>query len=285
MVWVVIDTNQVIRMTSLPSRHLETDIEGISLPPFVLGELLRSNNRQPLARLAQYTVRIGMTPGEVMARLSLLRRSQIVTFCPFHDLATQRVHEFLGSPPVDKTREFMESATTHITTSGEVLKTANEKVRLALRSQGVDPRQYKFAGMADACKRLVSGRANVLETWLIQFVSEGGARDVRANARALYTGAMANPYLRHYLHTFLWYTISYQQAWTSEFAAWNMLVKKNDWTDMTRALYAHPGDIILTNDSTVRNAVAAVNPKGDIKALSITDLSINSLSPLARQTN
>jgi hypothetical protein len=95
MVWVVIDTNQVIRMTALPKQHLGAEIEGISLPPFVLGELLRSNNRQPLARLAEYSVRIGMTPGEVMARIAPLRRSQIVNFRPFHNLATQKVQETL----------------------------------------------------------------------------------------------------------------------------------------------------------------------------------------------
>jgi hypothetical protein len=275
MVWVVIDTNQAIRMAGLPQQYLGAEIEGITLPPFVLAELLRSNNHQPLARLAQYAVRIGMTPGEVMARLAPLRRSQIVAFHPFHDLTTQKVHEFLLSPPVAKAREFMESATTHISTGGQVLKAANEKVRQALRSQGRDPRQYKFSGMAHVCQVLAHGRTSVLETWLMQFVSEGGIRDVRANSRALYTGAMANPYLRHYLHTFLWYTISYQQAWTSQYADWNLSIKQNDWTDMTLALYAGPGDIILTNDGTVRKAVSAVNPDDTIKVASTMELDVD----------
>ena len=276
MVWVVIDTNQAIRMPELPQQYLGAEIEGITLPPFVLAELLRSNNHQPLARLAQYTARIGMTPGEVMSRLAPLRRSQIVAFRPFHDLTAQEVHEFLLSPPVVKAREFMESATTHIRTGGQVLKAANEKVRQALRLQRRDPRQCKFSGMSHACQVLAHGRTSVMETWLMQFVSEGGIRDVRANSRALYTGAMANPYLRHYLHTFLWYTISYQQAWTSQYADWNLSVKQNDWTDMTLALYSGRGDIILTSDSTVRKAVSAINIDGDIKAVSTIEPYVDS---------
>jgi|GEM_PF-6422741 len=276
MVWVIIDTNQAIRMTGLPQQYLGAEIEGIALPPFVLGELLRSNNHQPLARLAQYAVRIGMTPGEVMARLAPLRRSQIVAFQPLHDLTTQQVHEFLLSPPVVKAKEFMESATTHIRTGGQVLKAANEKVRQALRSQGRDPRQHKFSGMSYASQVLAHGRTSVLETWLMQFVSEGGIRDVRANSRALYTGAMANPYLRHYLHTFLWYTISYQQAWTSQYADWNLSVKQNDWTDVTLALYSGRGDIILTSDGTVRKAVSAINIDGDINAVSTIEPYVDS---------
>jgi hypothetical protein len=44
---------------------------------------------------------------------------------------------------------------------------------------------------------------------------------------------------------------------------------------MTLALYTGPGDIILTNGSTVRKAVTAVNPGGDIEALSILELYVD----------
>jgi hypothetical protein len=269
MVWIVVDTNQAIRMKVLPEPSLGANIEGISLSPFVLGELLRSNNRRPLENLAKYPVRIGMSPGEVMDLIARRRRSQIVTCRPFLNLPTMQVREYLLSPSLqqDREREFVDTVKTHIDTTGKVLRSAAEKVRNAIRRRGGNPRDYKFDGMADARQRLANGRKNVLESLLLQFVSDGGSRDIRANPRALYTGAMANPYLRHYLHTFLWYTVSILQSWSSQFAKWNRVIENNEWTDMTLPLYAAPGDIVLTDDGTVRKAVSAVSPNGDIKAM------------------
>ena len=118
MVWIVVDTNQAIRMKVLPEPSLGANIEGISLSPFVLGELLRSNNRRPLENLAKYPVRIGMSPGEVMDLIARRRRSQIVTCRPFLNLPTMQVREYLLSPSLqkDREREFVDTVKTHIET-------------------------------------------------------------------------------------------------------------------------------------------------------------------------
>jgi hypothetical protein len=65
----------------------------------------------------------------------------------------------------------------------------------------------------------------VLASWIIQIVSKSGSRRVQATLQELYTGTMTNPYLRHYFHMFLWYKLSFYQAWAKEYDDWNISIK------------------------------------------------------------
>ncbi len=271
MSWVVIDNNEAKRIP-VPSR-LCANFEGITISPFVLAELFKHPpNRKYIKNLAQYPVRLGMTPGEVMYQVALLRRSRIVAFRPFHNQASEQVQKMLLDPPEQKMQEHVAETTTHIYRGSGVFKSVKQEIHDALRSQGQEPRDFKFAGFADALQKLATGPGNVLEGWLMKDVSEGGTRSVRTSPRALYMGAMQNPYLRHYYHTYLWYRLGFQEVWAEEYKDWNIPIKKNDWSDITLSLYAAPGDIILSADGTVRKAVSAVNPDRAVITALATEL-------------
>jgi hypothetical protein len=274
MVWVVIDNNETKNLPSSPTSGQWASIEGVSISPFVLAELFKHPpNRKYIKNLTQYPVRLGMSPGEVMHRIASLCQSQLVAFRPFHNLASEQIQAVLLDPPEEKMQEFVREATGHVKNGSDVLKSAKQAVHDALKLQGHNPYDYKFEGFADALHKLATGPENVLEVWLTQNVSEGGTRSVETDARELYASAMKNPYLRHHLHTFLWYQLSFQQVWADEYKDWNISIKKNDWTDMTLSLYTAPGDIILTADGVVRQAVSAVNPEGCVRTALATDLS------------
>lgn len=275
MGWVVIDTNQAIRMTASLISHQCAEIEGITLSPLVLSELLRSDNRKPIENLAHFPVRLGMLPGRVMRCVASLRRSQIVAFSPFYNRTSQEVQRFLLDLPAQKVQKFVAEATKHIKNNGTLLESVRQEVRERLKSRGYNRRVFKPDGFAEALQKLATGPDNVIERLLMQSVSGNGTSSVRTGPHALYTGAMENPYLRHYFRTFLWYELSYQQVWGKQYSDWNlssMNKKKNDWTDMTLSLYAAPGDIILTAEGTVRKAVLAVNPDGAIRTALAKDL-------------
>ena len=114
MSWCVVDTNQAIRMRTLPKSLQGAPIEGITIPAFVLAELLQSTNREPVRNLAQYPLRLGMTPGELMHRIASLRRSQIVAFSPFHNRTSQEIQQGLLSLPSQEVEKFVAEATAHI---------------------------------------------------------------------------------------------------------------------------------------------------------------------------
>jgi hypothetical protein len=267
MSWVVIDTNQAIRLKpSLLSSQLP-NMEGFILPPFVLGELWKSDDRRPMEVLAQYPLRLGMSPGGAMERLASLRYSQIIPFRPFLNLSSQEIQRGLLNPSEEKLKKLVERMTAHIQDGTEHFLSAKKKTRDTLRSQGYDPRDFKFAGFSDALQKLCVGPHNVVTYYLSLFVSNCNTRKVRANPDALYISALKNFYLRHFFHTLFWYVLSFQQSWTKKYDKWNISIGKNNWTDITLALYPAPGDVILSADKNVRMAASAVNPDGAVKVM------------------
>jgi hypothetical protein len=273
MGWVVIDTNQAIRAKPSFISSLLMDMEGFILSPFVLGELWNSNNYgKTIETLAKYPLRLAMTPGEVMYRVASLRRSQIVAFRPSHNLSPQKVQQGLLNPSDREIQKFVGTVIPHIRAAEGFFLSARQRVRDMLRAQGHNPHDFKFAGYSDVLQRLAVDPGNMIEWIITESVSEGGKRNVKASPQALYTAAMQNPYLWHFFNMFLWYIISFQQAWTHTYREGNISPKKDDWTDLTLSLYAAPNDIILTADGTVRKAVSAVNPDGAVRTALVEDL-------------
>lgn len=243
MGWIIVDTNQASRAKASLIDSLQA--EGIIIPPFVLGELWNSSDRRPLEKLADYPLRLGMTPGEVMARLTKLRLSQIMVFQPFHNLSSREVQHGLLNQSPQRMQEFVKETIPHIRAAKDVFSSARARFRNSLRSQGYDPRDFKFTDFNSVLDMATATSDNFIMWLLIEIVSECGTKTTRANCHALYAGAMKNPYLRRFFYSLLWYIVSSQQAWTREYDKWNISVKHNDWTDITLPLYAAPDDIYV----------------------------------------
>ena len=81
--WIVIDTNQTWELpANLSGSGAAPEAEGISIPPFVLAELLLLDNPKPRLKLLAFKTRVGLTPFEVVGQLASLQVSEIVSFHP-----------------------------------------------------------------------------------------------------------------------------------------------------------------------------------------------------------
>src|SRR5712692_7940349 len=234
MSWIVIDNNEAKRLPVPPVSYQDANIEGVTISPFILKELLcHPPNRKYVEKLARYPVRLGMPPRGVMRRIVSLPRSQIVTFSPFYDLTPQEVQWVLLDPPAQWLKKFVAEVDTYIKTSSKFLNSLQRKVRHDLKSRGYHP---KFADFTEALQKLALGPDNLIERWFMQIVSADGLSSVGICPQELYMGAMDNAYLRHHFHTVLWYMLSFQWVWDKQHG-----IEDNEWIDMTLTLYAAPG--------------------------------------------
>jgi hypothetical protein len=79
--WIVIDTNQAGEMPSdLSSAGAAPEAEGITIPSFVLAELLLLNNPKPRLKLSAYHAGVGLPPVQIMEQLARLQASELVSF-------------------------------------------------------------------------------------------------------------------------------------------------------------------------------------------------------------
>src|SRR4029453_16894861 len=82
--WIVIDANQAWDIPpGLSGSGVAPKAEGITLPPFVLAELLLLDNPKPRLKLLALKTRVGLTPFDVMGQLASFQVSEIVSFKPF----------------------------------------------------------------------------------------------------------------------------------------------------------------------------------------------------------
>ena len=94
------------------------------------------------------------------------------------------------------------------------------------------------------------------------------------NRDELYAAVIKNPYLSRFFKTILYYIISFSQAWDDPHRKLNFEpgAKRDDWTDMTVALYGGPGDLIITADRKLSGAVTMVNPDNRVRTALATEL-------------
>ena len=76
---------------------------------------------------------------------------------------------------------------------------------------------------------------------------------------ALVAAVLENPYFRHFYHAILYYIVSVTKLWDDP--ALHREHHRNDWTDLSMALYVGAGDALVTNDGLLRAVFAAINPE------------------------
>jgi hypothetical protein len=64
---------------------------------------------------------------------------------------------------------------------------------------------------------------------------------------------MKNPFLRHFHHAILYYIVSVTRIWKE--ARLNRTHHKNDWTDLTMALYVGRRDVLVPKDEIVASGI------------------------------
>jgi hypothetical protein len=90
--WCVVDSNQAwhVDPNAVDARSTP-GFEGLTVPVFVVAELLLIDNPTPRRRLAEFKFRFGLEPAVVLSRLAELSSFRLPRYQPFADLR-KRAH-------------------------------------------------------------------------------------------------------------------------------------------------------------------------------------------------
>jgi hypothetical protein len=100
--------------------------------------------------------------------------------------------------------------------------------------------------------------------------SDGRRRMVVSDPKELFQAVMSNPYLRHFFHVWLFFTISLTRLWANQELNRDAVSGRDDLADLTLALYVGPNDAVLTRDRLLVDAFRFVDPS--VQTLTAADL-------------
>jgi hypothetical protein len=261
---LVVDTNQArLIPATLRSDRPTGRARGLTLPPYVLAELLlrgQAPRKDTLRRLRSHHVRVGLETVMVYETLARMHDWEIQTFEPFpapgddFDRASQSLLREDG-PRVSAWAEqwAQDTKAANLTMVCGFLDAATIS-RRELR-QTNSPKFRDFG-------EVVRGVAHpVLKRGVMRVISDDGRRGVIVtDPDALYYAVMKNPNLRRFFHASLFYDVSIYRGWTNQRLNRDPLPNRDDWTDVTIALYVSDHDIVVTEDRLVRDAFESIDP-------------------------
>lgn len=265
---IVIDTNEAAALArSTAQGALNRKRITVVLPPLVWAEILLSPyHKQRLSALAEYDLMFGIDLHEVYEHLSCLSEEQITSFDPVISPNSVR-HEklllsLLQSPDelIDQARRLKNKAAAGMANTAAHIQAFN-KIYKDAQSRGQLTTAQKFVTIDDAMQTI----GKWLETQLVSDVTSDGGRPMRtASAESLYRAVLSNMYLDRFMRLLVCQHVGYGHAWHDETLNIDPSANRNDYTDMTIGLYAGDGDIIVTRDTILRNAIRHIDPQGQV---------------------
>jgi hypothetical protein len=216
--WIVIDTNQTWWLPPGLSRSgAAPEAEGITIPPFVLAELLILDNPTPRLKLLTFKTRVGLTPFTVMGQLARFQVSEIITFKPFPSTRFRDQIASMLRHPTPSYKQWAEDCKKENRQFGGRMQRASKSFRNLISdmvAKGVFPEVPKFSDFETLMNAVGVGASSFLGSTAINLISEYGQRSVvGADPDEIYAAIMQNPYLSRFFKTMLYYTISYSRAW------------------------------------------------------------------------
>ena len=133
---------------------------------------------------------------------------------------------------------------------------ASKKFRDA-RSRGESPVAVKGLETIDDAMRVFGAPGSLIS----QLLAPGDRSDAgKPEAEAGLSRVFANPYTRRFMQFLVTVHVGYANGWADSTLNVSPSENRDDITDMTLALYAGEGDIILTADSMFRRAYEHIDP-------------------------
>ena len=228
--------------------------------------LLGPSPKQRLDLLAKYDLVFGMFLPDIYANLSCLNEEEIQEFQPVidskSDLYGKYMQRMLQSPDnlMDQARSQKQLASIGSAKLITKIRGFSKSYKDA-KSRGQHIKIQKFATIDEVMPVM----AKVFETQLLSDVTNYGKRLMRAtSADSLYQAVMSNMYLARFLRLLACMHVGYGHNWQDEALNIDPSENRNDRTDMVLGLYAGDGDIIVTQDRKLRNALRCIDPLGQV---------------------
>jgi len=263
---LVIDCNQA---SKLPSHGKQPRTYSVSLPPFVLGEiLLRSNPLPTLKCIQAYHFRIGLEPADVMMELSRLSLREIRNFEPFYSPRKHYMQDYdrLMEAAFKPGHEHRKWATLvkqrHLQFCNKFScqsKPAKAKIKQLVRDYSKSAQQKGNAKPSNY-KAVLADEQNQPNAFIKGVL--GGSLSLYGCSSArldeIYNDVMSNQYLNRFFRTIHAYFLGRSGAWRDQKLNFNPGPTQDDITDIILPLYAADGDIIVSEDKMLAKLVALV---------------------------
>ncbi len=263
--WLVIDTNQSRRIpTVLNADRCAGRAEGLSLPPYMMAELLprgQAPRSETLAAFAAHRVRIGVEPSMAIEAAAQLGADVIPTFLPFPAPGDEIESDY---------RRLLKENTPTVTPGlarwAETVKQNHHAFMAGMETRGIGVRQklkdLNVGTVEDftEAQKMTNGPDSFIGSLIVATFDNGGRRTVAVtDSIKLVRAVLANPYFRHFYQAILYYIVSVTKLWRDP--TLHREHHRNDWTDLTMALYVGTGDVLVTNDGLLRSVFAAIDPE------------------------
>lgn len=270
--WLVIDTNQSRRIPGVlaPDRPTGT-AEGLSLPPYMMAELLPRGQvprSDTLSAFAAHRVRIGVEPSIAIEAAAQLSTQELPAFWPFPVPG-----DHVESAYLQLLKENTPTVSPGLAGWAMTVKRNHAEFMAGMEERGVGARRKlnesnvgTIDGFVEALS-MTNGPGSFIGSMIVSTFTNRGLRKTRITDPAdLVEAVLANPYFRHFYHAILYYIVSVTKLWTN--TALHREHHRNDWTDLTMALYVGVDDVIVTNDGLLRATFAAIDPGVKVTAAS-----------------
>lgn len=270
-----IDANQIAELAR-PSRLTPEEKREITLalPPLVWEEyLLRSRPQQGLRELASYNIRFGIGVWDALESVRLLTDAQIRGFEPFVPKNSSLQKKLLAD-----LRNCDQSMITLAQENKALRKLDNRQIATTVRANAKNERDARSRGESLALIEDMKDINECLRVSRNAFVGAGepllSAESNRATStdplesfRPLPDAALENPYLARFFRMFSAQISAFQGMWANKDLNITASENRNDFTDMSLALYANDGDIILTNDAKFRRLFEHCEPERRVRVM------------------
>jgi hypothetical protein len=268
---LVVDSNQ---LDSIRKDHALSSKERrntqVVLPFWVFLELLAGRNaKSRLCSLSTFNLRFGLPPADVLDTIAELTSAQIRGFDTLmpHRCAEHRLFKRQLSNAPDALKETRREFAGH-KQYGQEIQNQIGNIRGDNRSRdhhdGAN-NHLSFKCPMQAYEYLMEDESRPLAAMIIEGVSDKGRRAMRVgSARALLDAVKANPLLRRFHLTLATMLLGYANHWETSTLKGRVAPHGNDLTDMTLALYARDGDVILTNDRKFRDVFEFADPSKQV---------------------
>lgn len=271
----VIDTNQIVQLTRAP--HLTSKQKReitLVLPTLVWEEyVLRPRPQQGLREIARYNVRFGIGERDALEAVRLLTDAQIRGFEPFVPKKSNLQKKLLADlkkcdqSHIDLARA---NAAQRRLDTRQIATTvrANAKKERDARSRGEPLALIENMKDINECLR-VSRNAFVRSGEPLPGAESNRptSSDALESFRPLPNAALENPYLVRFFRMFSAQISAFQGMWENKDLNITASENRNDYTDMSLALYANDGDIILSNDAKFRRLFEHCEPERRVRVM------------------
>lgn len=261
---VVLDNNQVAAICRLNSAT-RAAWRGLIfvLPPLVWAEIvLGPHGRARLAVICKLPIQFGADVPIALRAVAFGTDAQAAVYEPFIRRKSQ----------LDRTmRQAPKKPTRLLQSIARETKDSNRRCMLRLdRAVRSASKRFRDAQSRGECPVPVNGLETIDDamaalaapgSFISYLLAPGDRSDAGKTETEAYTSRLkANPYTRRFWQFVITVHVGYANGWKESSLNVSPSENRDDLTDMTLALYARKGDIILTADRMFRRAYEHIDP-------------------------